>query len=734
MVAGLITPAHFEWNEGSMPDVSLCKYRAFLSYSRADQDTAKRIQRDLESFRIDHELVGCHTALGIVPKALRPIFGRLPLSGLGALFDNRRRRKALDASAALIVLASRRAARSRRVKEEVRRFKRRHPERPIIPLIIDGDPGDAAQECFPLALRADAASYTGMADATVAMIAVDMRDKGDEFGLAITKLVALLLGLPMSHLARRVERRRWQQVRRRAAVGAWISVAAALAGAFFWHSRLETRMLIQIAAQVENASAVAHVLTIAPAPAVKTVATTTGAENAVADLYHAQMLGFVTAQGLTPVPETPPTPVAVTPVVALQEPSLSCRSAAAVAAASGFNWDREVHAEPALLEASDVWGLFRNGWRQEDAGQLDAAQAAFARVIATAKPGSDDEALFWSQIGAGDIQAQRGNLAGALAAYQRAHLIAERITNAEPGTALWERHHAVSYNKIGDALVDQNGLVEALEFYRSGNVILDRLATADPGNQAWQRDLAASCDNIGRVLMMQGEFTDAVKAYRDGLAIRDELIRIDPGNASWQRELATSHENIGDVLAGQEDWPEALASYREGLAIRARFAETGNLSWRRELAISHINVGDVLAKQGRNGEALKFFRDAMAIVDRLARTDPANAIWRRDLSLTNTKIGDALAAQGNTSEALKAYRDGLAIRDRSARSAPDDALWQRDLVVSCVKVAETDRTQAKTMLLRAAEVAHQMQSRGLLAPRDSWIPGEIARRIAALPQ
>jgi tetratricopeptide (TPR) repeat protein len=734
MVAGLITPVHFEWKEGSMPDVSLCKYRAFLSYSRADRDTAKRIQRHLEAFRIDPELVGCFTALGTVPKTLRPIFGRIPLPGLGALFGNRRRRKALDASAALIVLASRRAARSRRVNEEVRRFKARHPDRPVIPLIVDGDPGDAGQECFPPALRAEAASYTGVADATVAMIAVDMRENGDGFELAITKLVALLLGLPVSHLVRRLQRRRWQQVRRRAAVGAWISVAAAIAGAFFWHSRLEKRMLTQVAAQVESASAAARVLAIAPAPVVKSVATTTGADNAAADLYHAQTLEIVADRGSPQVMETPPTPVVMASAMAVQEPSLSCRSVAAVAAVSGFNWDREVHAEPALLEVSDLWGLFRNGWRQEDAGQLEAAQAAFARVIATAKPGSDDEALFWSQIGAGDIQAQRGNLAGALAAYQRAHLIAERMTKAEPGTALWERQLAVSYNKIGDALVDQNGLMEALEFYRSGNIILDRLATADPGNQAWQRDLAASCDNIGRVMMMQGEFADAVKAYRDGLVIRDELIRIDPGNASWQRELATSYENIGDVLAGQEEWSEALTSYREGLGIRARFAETANPSWRRELAISHINVGDVLAKQGRHAEALKFFRDAMAIVDRLARTDPANAIWRRDLSLTNTKIGDVLASQGNTSEALKAYRDGLAIRDRSARSAPDDALWQRDLVVSCVKVAETDRSQAKVMLLRAAEVAHQMQSRGLLAPRDSWIPGEIARRIAALPQ
>jgi hypothetical protein len=60
---------------------------------------------------------------------------------------------ALDASAALIVLGSPDAAKSPYVNEEVRLFKYRHPDRPIIPIILGGKPGDLAAECFPPGLK-----------------------------------------------------------------------------------------------------------------------------------------------------------------------------------------------------------------------------------------------------------------------------------------------------------------------------------------------------------------------------------------------------------------------------------------------------------------------------------------------------------------------------------------------------------------------------------------------------
>jgi hypothetical protein len=112
--------------------------------------------------------------------------------------------------------------------------------------------------------------------------------------------------------------------------------------------------------------------------------------------------------------------------------------------------------------------------------------------------------------------------------------------------------------------------------------------------------------------------------------------------------------------------------------------------------------------------------------------DPGNAGWQRDLSVSYNKIGGVLVAQGNLPDALKSFRDGLAIRDRLAQADPGNTGWQRDLIISYVKLAEIDRSQAKVMLTRAAEVANTMQSKGILAPRDAWIPDEIARRIAAL--
>ena len=128
------------------------KYRAFLSYAHADTRWAKWLHAAIEKFRLDKDLVGRETALGPVPKALRPIFrDREDFSGGHSLTEATL--AALDASAALVVLCSPKAAASQYVNEEVRLFKARHPERPVIPLIIGGKPGDAENECFPRSLR-----------------------------------------------------------------------------------------------------------------------------------------------------------------------------------------------------------------------------------------------------------------------------------------------------------------------------------------------------------------------------------------------------------------------------------------------------------------------------------------------------------------------------------------------------------------------------------------------------
>src|SRR3984893_7862159 len=128
------------------------KYRAFLSYSHRDAAWAKWLHRALEAYRIDKDLVGRETAHGLVPKTLRPIFRDREDFPAGHSLTEQTL-AALQASEFLIVLCSPNAAQSLYVNEEIRRFKAMGRAARVIPVIIDGEPGDAARECFPAALR-----------------------------------------------------------------------------------------------------------------------------------------------------------------------------------------------------------------------------------------------------------------------------------------------------------------------------------------------------------------------------------------------------------------------------------------------------------------------------------------------------------------------------------------------------------------------------------------------------
>ena len=172
------------------------KYRAFLARSGADADIADRVYRALEGLRIAPDLGGRVTATGAVSPTLGPIYR--DHHATTAETDDKldpATVAALDEAAALIVLGSPDAARSKFVNEEVWFFRWIHPERPVIPLIVDGTPGDPDRECFPPALGAPPG------DGRLA----DLRQGADGFDRAVAKVTAALLGLPDSDVDRLVQ-------------------------------------------------------------------------------------------------------------------------------------------------------------------------------------------------------------------------------------------------------------------------------------------------------------------------------------------------------------------------------------------------------------------------------------------------------------------------------------------------------------------------------------------------
>ena len=206
------------------------RYRAFLSYSHRDRVWGKWLHAALESYRIDKDLTGRETPAGSVPKTLRPIFrDREDFSAGHSLSEQTL--AALEASQFLIVICSPSAAQSKYVNEEVRRFKMLGRAQRVIPVIVEGQPGDPARECFPPALRFKVGANGQITDEREEPIAADARAEGDGKEIAKQKVVAGLLGLGLDEIVRRAERARRRRNRFWAALaGVFLVLAVAASG------------------------------------------------------------------------------------------------------------------------------------------------------------------------------------------------------------------------------------------------------------------------------------------------------------------------------------------------------------------------------------------------------------------------------------------------------------------------------------------------------------------------
>jgi tetratricopeptide (TPR) repeat protein len=229
------------------------KYRAFISYSHSDEEWAKWLHKSLETYRVPKHLVGRETDLGPVPERLNPVFrDREELASSTSLGETLTR--ALQQSAAQIVICSQKAAKSHWVNEEILTYKRLGREHRVFCLIVDGEPGDPERECFPNALIYQMGADGRLTETRSEPIAADARPGKDSKLDAKLKLIAGMLGVGLDELKQREAHRRQRRM--------MILVGASLAGmaitstlaAAAWFARNEAeRQRVRAEAEAETA-------------------------------------------------------------------------------------------------------------------------------------------------------------------------------------------------------------------------------------------------------------------------------------------------------------------------------------------------------------------------------------------------------------------------------------------------------------------------------------------------
>jgi tetratricopeptide (TPR) repeat protein len=445
-----------------MPPPVPFKYRAFLSYSHGDTRWAKRLHGRLEAFRIDRELVGRATATGIIPKTLRPIFRDRDDFTAGHTLTEQTL-AALDASAALIVLCSPASTKSRYVNEEVRLFKARHPERPVIPVILAmGSNPAGLTPPFPPALAFEVAADGTITDRPAAdLLAADVREVGDGRELALAKVVAALIGVPVDDVRKRQAIADNRRIRIAAAVVAVFGVLGLVAAVLFWqHERQLIREAERHKERIAREAAhekqlsdmqalIKSLIGASPAQAAP------GAEKQVGDAVEAAVKGanagddrLQKALGLLKAgkpQEAEPLFRAVadekerTARSSYKEAAAAYRNLGAIAGLADPKRAREAYAKAVNLWPTDD-ALLWSGWLEKEAGDLVASEQALRRLLSLKAREPTDWHAYWAQLGLGDIAMHRGSLDLALEIYRGASTPStaspRRIPQAQDGSAI----------------------------------------------------------------------------------------------------------------------------------------------------------------------------------------------------------------------------------------------------------------------------------------------------------
>lgn len=219
------------------------RYWAFISYAHTDERHAKWLHKAIETWRVPRRFVGRPHLDEFIPRRLFPLFrdrDELASSAeLGAVIN-----EALRVSRYLIVICSPQAARSRWVNEEVRYFKSLGREQRVLALIVDGEPGSAAAECFCPALKWRVGFDGKLLEQPMEPIAADAREGRDGQNVARIKLLAGMLGVGFDELRQREKQRLfWLRVRDTAIAGMLVATVLGTWAAFEAYRARQAREL-----------------------------------------------------------------------------------------------------------------------------------------------------------------------------------------------------------------------------------------------------------------------------------------------------------------------------------------------------------------------------------------------------------------------------------------------------------------------------------------------------------
>lgn len=601
------------------------RFRAFLSYSHADEAVAMRLHRALETYRLPRHLRAQAEQWGERP--LNPIFrDRTDFAADTDLSDAVA--AALHDSAALIVLCSPASVTSPWVTQEIELFRATRPDAPILPVIVAGEPfasddeARAAQECFPAPLR------TNVGDHRREPLAADLRPGKDGERLATLKIVAGLLHLPLDDLVQRDAERRQRRLIAIAAAAIALAAVLAVSLAFALSARREAER------RREQAEGLVEFMVADLGKKLEPVG-----RLSLMDAVYTRALKYYGEQD-----------------AASLEPEALARRARVLQMAGDVR-SRQGLFDQAYLNfreaAASTGELLR---RSPDDGQriYDHAQSVFY---------------------VGQANWQRGRIREAQSAFEEYRRLALRLIALDPTNDTWRAELGYAESNLGTLLYDRGQTAAAARAFTAALAIASELAARSPTDKDLQVSLAQAHGWVGDTAAQGKNLTRAFTERQLELAIYDRLLQSDPADRQLQEKRITAERLLGELAIKNGDIAGGVSRSAAAAADAVALSQTDpqNMEWNGIAALALLGLFDAQLASNDIASAAETLARAHRRIVRLPTISGATRKWAEYRGQETLASAELAIAQGNRALAERHAAEVIAQIKSALRTNPENA-------------------------------------------------------------
>jgi len=247
---------------------------------------------------------------------------------------------------------------------------------------------------------------------------------------------------------------------------------------------------------------------------------------------------------------------------------------------------------------------------------------------------------------------------------------------------------AMTHLKTGVVTAKLGANRKALAEYQSAQQILEKLIAQDPGNAHLQSQLALARNNMALLFAAAGDIESAEREYGLAIVAQRELVAGAPDDLTLTSQLAESHLNLGTLL-GQAAKPRAaIEALTHGVEMLRAVcdADPENLPHVRSLAMAYNNLGFV-EREVDAAQALRSAQQAVTLLERVCQNRSASIESVADLALCYGNLAAIQAGADRTSEAIASYRRAAALRESLVRKSPGVVRYRSELAANLNNLA-----------------------------------------------